>query len=86
MKNYKPKSEIIIKEIIEETLTPSAPCVEAFILDDILSYRRTNINTPRIILQQRAPNLGGVKLQMYQFLSKYYKMVTHLLKKKIFSL
>ena len=52
MNNYKPKSKVIIEEISRETLTPSAPSVDAPIIDEIQSYRRIKIDTPtpRIML------------------------------------
>ena len=53
MKNYKSKSKVIVEEITEETSTPSVLNVETFIVDKILSYRRTNteIIIPKVELQ-----------------------------------
>lgn len=53
VKNYKPKSKLIIEEITSEISTSSTPNVEAHIVDKILSHSRTNVNSPspRIVLQ-----------------------------------
>ena len=51
MKNYKVKREVIIEEIIRETILKENN-VEALVIDKILSYRRINVDIPipRIIL------------------------------------
>ena len=52
IKNFKPKSEVIIEENTRETSTQSALSVEAPIVNEKLSFRRTNIYTPipRVVL------------------------------------
>lgn len=47
MKNYKPKSKIVIEEITREMSKPRAPSVEVTIIDVILSYRRINVDAPK---------------------------------------
>ena len=63
MKNYKSKSEKVIEEILGETSAPSAPTIKAPVIDNVLSYRRTNLCTPmpRVIFQL-APNVGGAQV------------------------
>ena len=53
MNNYKPKSEVMIEEITGEKPKPSALIVETHVIERILKYRRTNIETriPKKILQ-----------------------------------
>ena len=53
MNNYKPKSEVMIEEITGEKPKPSALIVETHVIEGILKYRRTNIETriPKKILQ-----------------------------------
>ena len=46
IKNYKPKNKVIIKEITGKMSTPSAPSVEASIINEILSHSGTNVDTP----------------------------------------
>ena len=45
MKNYKPKN-VVIEEIIRETSIPRAPNIVTSIIDEILSYKRTNVDSP----------------------------------------
>lgn len=61
MKNYKSKSNIIIEEIIIATSISIAPNVDAYVMDKIQLYKRTNIDTPipRVVLHQQSPNIGA---------------------------
>ena len=55
MKNYKPKSEVIIKEIIRKISTPNVPNVETPVIDDMMSFWRSRSTpTQRIVLQQKS--------------------------------
>ena len=51
-KNYKSERKVIIEETIREMSIPSASTVEAPVIDEILPYRRINLNTTiqRVIL------------------------------------